>query len=241
MFRIRSAFAFSVFLFLASSAASALEMQTYSYMDKNKDGQVTRKEWTSSTASFKGRDWNNDGVLTGDELRVSYKSKKKDLSFEEIVQMRFEELDVNNDNVLSPWEWLSERKYFDQLDDDGNRLLTRVEFHDRRDEVNDAFTALDKNRDGVLSEKESKLGDEDFERIDDNRDGKLTRNEFYDKRERGPNQYAFTALDRNKDGVLSPFEWRGSKSEFESLDADNNRVITVIEYNNRARANRPGI
>jgi Ca2+-binding EF-hand superfamily protein len=230
---------------LGVSSAWALEMMTYTYMDKNRDGKVTRQEWTASSNSFEARDWNNNGVLEGDELRVGYKGKpKKELSFEEAIRMRFEEIDVNNDNILSTWEWPADRKSFDQLDDNGDRTLTRIEFHDRRQEAPDAFTTLDNNRDGVLSKKEAKLDKQNFEWLDDNRDGKITRNEYFDKR--APNQYSFTVLDRNKDGIISVLEWKGSKSDFDRLDTDNNRVITLLEFNgnvnpNRSRANRPGM
>lgn len=227
-------------LLLGVSTASALEMMTYSYMDKNRDGKVTKKEWTSGSSSFKERDTNNDGVLSGDELRVTYKGKKENVSFQEVLKMRFEEIDVNNDNIISTWEWPSQRRYFDQLDDNGDRTLTRVEFRDRNDETLDAFSTLDKNRNGVLSKKESQLSDGPFNQLDANRDGNLTRNEYYDKQPTAPaSTNNFNSLDRNKDGILSPFEWYGSKAEFNAADTDNNKVITVIEFNNRNRANRP--
>jgi len=232
-------------LLLGVSSASALEMMTYSYMDKNRDGKVTSQEWTSSSASFKSRDWNRDGVLTGDELRVTYrengKNKKDNLSFEEILQVRFEELDVNNDNIVSTWEWRSKRKYFDQMDDNGDRQLTRVEFRDRKDEALDAFSSLDKNRNGVLTKKESQLSDGPFNQLDANRDGQLTRNEYYDKQvtTTATAPTTFNSLDRNKDGILSQFEWRGSQAEFLAVDTDNNRVVTLVEFNNRSRASRP--
>ncbi|HKY64273.1 MAG TPA: hypothetical protein VJR29_12735 [bacterium] len=243
MIRIRLTVALTAAgLALGLSSALALEMMTYSYMDKNRDGKVTMKEWTSSSTSFKARDYNNDGVLTGDELRVTYKGKKENLSFQETLNMRFEELDVNNDNIISTWEWPSQRRYFDQLDDNGDRTLTRVEFRDRKDETLDAFSTLDKNRNGVLSKKESQLSDNAFNQLDTNRDGQLTRNEYYDKvASVPPPTNNFDALDRNKDGILSPFEWQGSKSDFDAADTDNNRVITVIEFNNRSRASRPGM
>src|SRR5919106_786535 len=239
--RISQVFAATLLMFSAVSA-SALEMMTYSYLDKNRDGKVTRQEWTGTSASFKARDGNNDGVLTGDELRETYKGKKENLTFQQVLQMRFEEIDINNDNIISTWEWPSQRKYFDQLDDNGDRTLTRVEFRDRNDETLDAFSTLDKNRNGVLSKKESQLSDNAFNQLDSNRDGNLTRNEYYDKTPSVPQPTGtFDALDRNKDGIVSQYEWQGSMSEFKSLDRDGNKVITVVEFNSRSRANRPGM
>src|SRR3954470_17407817 len=39
-------------------------------MDRNNDGVITRGEWTGSAQSFDAHDWNHDGVLSGDEVRV---------------------------------------------------------------------------------------------------------------------------------------------------------------------------
>lgn len=38
-------------------------------LDRNGDGVITRAEWPGSARSFRARDWNNDGILSGDELR----------------------------------------------------------------------------------------------------------------------------------------------------------------------------
>src|SRR5215204_593242 len=40
-------------------------------MDTDGDGRVTRAEWRGNDRSFRNHDWNNDGVLSGDELRVN--------------------------------------------------------------------------------------------------------------------------------------------------------------------------
>lgn len=42
-----------------------------SSMDRNNDGIVARDEWTGSEQEFERRDWNRDGMLSGDELRFS--------------------------------------------------------------------------------------------------------------------------------------------------------------------------
>src|SRR5215210_6759662 len=39
-------------------------------MDSNNDGVVTRAEWRGSARSFAEHDWNEDGVLSGDEVRI---------------------------------------------------------------------------------------------------------------------------------------------------------------------------
>lgn len=37
-------------------------------MDTNNDGQISRSEWRGNARSFEVHDWNNDGMLSGDEL-----------------------------------------------------------------------------------------------------------------------------------------------------------------------------
>jgi hypothetical protein len=42
--------------------------QRFRGMDRNNDGAISRSEWRGNRRSFDVRDWNNDGVLTGDEV-----------------------------------------------------------------------------------------------------------------------------------------------------------------------------
>jgi hypothetical protein len=39
-------------------------------MDRNNDGVITRDEWRGSEQSFNVRDWNGDGKLSGNEVRI---------------------------------------------------------------------------------------------------------------------------------------------------------------------------
>ena len=39
-------------------------------LDRNRNGMIERSEWRGSPRSFQIHDWNNDGVLSGDEVRV---------------------------------------------------------------------------------------------------------------------------------------------------------------------------
>lgn len=38
-------------------------------LDKNRDGMIQRSEWQGDDRSFANHDWDNNGVLLGDELR----------------------------------------------------------------------------------------------------------------------------------------------------------------------------
>jgi hypothetical protein len=42
----------------------------YAEMDVNGDGVVTRREWTGTRREFNAADWNRDGVLSGEEVRI---------------------------------------------------------------------------------------------------------------------------------------------------------------------------
>src|SRR5688500_8440028 len=54
---------------LAQPARQNPEMR-FRDMDRNNDGVVTRAEWRGTAQSFSEHDWNRDGVLSGDEMRV---------------------------------------------------------------------------------------------------------------------------------------------------------------------------
>ena len=39
-------------------------------MDRNNDGAIARDEWQGSARSFQVHDWNGDGQLSGQEVRI---------------------------------------------------------------------------------------------------------------------------------------------------------------------------
>src|SRR5687768_2904535 len=45
------------------------ETMRFRGMDTNADGRIQRREWRGSAQSFRVHDWNNDGLLSGDEVR----------------------------------------------------------------------------------------------------------------------------------------------------------------------------
>src|SRR6188768_3357583 len=42
----------------------------FSGMDQNRDRIIQRDEWQGSNRAFSNQDWNGDGVLSGEEVRV---------------------------------------------------------------------------------------------------------------------------------------------------------------------------
>ena len=57
-------------------ATSGLDAQTrpaqirFQAMDRNNDGVITREEWQGNARSFAVQDWNGDGRLSGEEVRI---------------------------------------------------------------------------------------------------------------------------------------------------------------------------
>lgn len=86
-------------------------------LDRNRDGFVTRYEWTSDRATFALLDRNRDGRLTSYEF-----------SDTRGLEDRFEQLDRNRDGVLDRREWSGTSTSFRTMDRDGDGRLTESEF-----------------------------------------------------------------------------------------------------------------
>jgi Ca2+-binding EF-hand superfamily protein len=151
----------------------------YADLDRNHDGVIARREWRGNAASFRLRDWNGDGVLSGDEVRPdavppANATQYRDYSMP--ANDRFSYLDVNNNGSVERNEW------------DGSL---------------DAFYRLDRNNDGRLSRAEMgvAVSGSSFATMDTNNDGRITLGEWpYSHR-------TFDQQDANGDGVISPQEF----------------------------------
>jgi hypothetical protein len=175
---------------LVVSEAAAQNASRYRAWDRNGDGVITRSEWRGSLAMFRDLDWNNDGVLSGDEV-----GDRDRPSANRWDGLTFADLDRNNDGRLSRGEWAGDRVTFRQLDRNGDNQISRGEFlnADVRADDYDAtefgnvteFDALDYNNDGVIARSEWRAGYGAFNRYDTNRDGIVTRREFSTSGTRG--------------------------------------------------------
>jgi hypothetical protein len=105
----------------------------FSGMDANNDGRITRAEWRGSPRSFQVHDWNNDGVLSGDEVWQG--STRPGGTFEDEDfdrREQFEFLDVNNNGRIERSEWHADARSFNVLDRNNDNTLSLAEVTGRR-------------------------------------------------------------------------------------------------------------
>ncbi|MGH9173838.1 MAG: hypothetical protein ACRD1H_05755, partial [Vicinamibacterales bacterium] len=153
----------------------------FEVMDRNNDGVITRDEWRGSPRSFEVHDWNGDGRLAGNEVRIGARQETD-----------FEEADHNPSRAERFVSWTDAG--FANLDHNRDRRITSNEWHYDRE----SFLRADRNRDGVLNRTEFLGSDMDddrgdqFEDLDVNGNGRVERGEWHASAD------AFTWLDRNR-------------------------------------------
>ena len=147
-------------------------------LDRNRDGQIERSEWRGSPRSFQIHDWNNDGVLSGDEVRTGATPPADALEAEDYNMSpadRFAYLDVNNNGYIDRNEWDGSLDMFYDLDQNGDNRIARPEMNRGRRAT---FAALDANGDNRITLGEWQWSHRSFDDMDNNHDGVITRNEF---------------------------------------------------------------
>ena len=228
-------------LSLTTAQAQTRNMRFYE-MDTNRDGRITRDEWRGSDRSFQVHDWNGDGVLSGNELRVGY---QRDTDFEQAdhdpnwrernltyTRQMFANLDHNRDGRLEPNEWHYQIETFRRIDRNRDNALTLSEFlgQNVNDDRGDDFDDLDYNNDGYVSRQEWHGGLREFDSLDRNRDGRLSRYEVVGSETSFTTYNEFQNLDYNRDGRLARNEWHWSNSSFNQWDTNRDGVISQQEF-----------
>src|SRR3954463_16289151 len=167
---MRTSLLYAALLSLALPAAAAAQSpprgMRFEPMDTNRDGVITRDEWRGNDQSFRNHDWNGDGKLSGDEVRVGAQR-----------QSRWDDRDIEG-SVQNEEDWTPER--FRALDHDGDGRLARSEWH----ASNELFLRVDRNHDNFLSRAEFTGADDTdredrFSDLDTNHDGRVGRNEWH--------------------------------------------------------------
>jgi Ca2+-binding EF-hand superfamily protein len=204
--------------------------------------QSTRASSQAGEMRFRGMDRNNDGVIARNEWRGSTESFRvhdwnRDgvLSGDEVragVARRDSSLEAQDFDPAIDDQFPSwSEAGFSNVDHNGDGLITLNEWHYELE----TFRRVDRNRDSSLSRTEflATAGDDDrddrFEYLDVNANGRIELNEWHGGLE------AFDSLDRNDDGVLSRAEVGGNadggkRDRFAALDVNRSGGISLDEW-----------
>lgn len=226
-------------------------------MDTNNDRVITRAEWRGTRRSFEVHDWNGDGVLSGNEVRIGARrprqqdrhprdldSPRFDQQIDDWTLEHFRSLDENNDGRVTAAEWIYAREIFRRVDHNNDNWISQAEFlgdQDVDDDAADLFEYLDMNDDGRVTRSEWHGTRARFDTLDRNNDGAISHAEAM-----GPDAPAdlFDAIDRNNNRVVERSEWRWSASSFDVRDANRDGRLTREEFigitPNRSSAYRAG-
>ena len=239
---------------LLASTASAQAQMRFQNMDSDNDGVITRAEWRGTAQSFRSQDWNEDGVLSGDEVvtgaqRPAWsqdwnRDGRVDTLDNQIAQ-RYRGYDANGDNRVARTEWPGNARLFARLDTNRDGYVTMNEYSNGAGFNLDGqggpafrFANVDLNGDGWVTRSEWNLGAADFNRLDANRDNRISRFEFDNDASRSAgSRYApseFNAFDSNRDGWITRSESRMSSAEFGRFDVNNDNRVSRFEFDNVA-------
>ena len=238
-----SALALLLFASQGLEAQSRPARMRFDVMDRNHDGIITQDEWQGSARSFQVHDWNGDGKLSGQEVRVG---AQRNAVIEEADHMPgryeryvswtdagFSNLDHNRDRSITPNEWHQDVETFRRVDRNGDGRLDRTEFlgGDYDDDRGDNFDDLDANNNGQVERSEWHGGASVFTQLDRNRDGVLSRYEVVGGQDTTGDVWdQFADLDYDRNGTIARNEWHGSNASFNQRDLNRDGVLSRREF-----------
>ncbi len=183
------------------------------FMDKDRNGVISFSEFSSrSERMFSFLDKNSDGSITRREMDVDESLKKQ-----KMLSRKADRLDRNDDQKIDQNEFIigSKGRPPEPRHRPKRRGPPKGPPPEERKEIGEAiFKTLDKNEDGYLNSEELSKGREvgpkvakdlKFQKLDLNSNNKISKAEFI-----SPVQKRFSALDKNSDEILDRRELMNS-------------------------------
>src|SRR5262245_27748329 len=158
----------SVAVVVLATAATAEGQMRFQGMDTNGDGVITRREWRGNDNSFRTHDWNGDGILSGDEVRIEARGQtsgnqdwNEDGRIDNLdnqIARRFRGYDMNGDSRVGRSEWPGDARLFTRLDTNRDGYISMQEYSEGGGFTRDAlggvshrFSNIDVNGDGHIA------------------------------------------------------------------------------------------
>jgi len=228
----------------AEATSSGLNRQMrFGTLDVNRNGAIELNEWTGSRASFAARDWNADGILSGEEVRTGGRRTPRatdEMEFDPSgapaawTAEQFRQIDRNRDNHITSSEWYYGQEFFRRADRNRDSVLTMQEFTGSSpawdDDRDMRFSDLDINANGRVERGEWQGSQEAFRWLDRNNDNILSRAEVVGEGASTEQFNTFTSLDANSNGTISIAEWRWSRASFVRYDTNQDGVLSRQEF-----------
>lgn len=230
------------FVLAATTAQTRAASMRFEAMDRNRDGVIAREEWQGSARSFQVHDWNGDGRLAGNEVRIGAQ-RNNDQEVADHVPGRaerylnwtpagFTSLDHNRDTRITANEWHFDLESFRRADRNRDDVLTRAEFlggDGVDDDREDSFDDLDLNNNGLVERAEWHASGTMFSLLDRNRDGVLSRFEVVGATPSRDTYDEFAMLDANRNASIERAEWQWSTTSFNQRDTNRDGRISRRE------------
>jgi Ca2+-binding EF-hand superfamily protein len=224
------------------SSSSTGPRMRFEAMDGNRNGQIERSEWTGSDQSFSVHDWNGDGLLSREEVRLGGRRAARVVAEDDFnpngpatwTTRNFRILDRNRDNRISSSEWYYAPEYFRRADRDRNGSLSAAEFTGAGtawdDDRDDTFANLDVNNNGRIEQREWHGTLDAFRWLDRNSDNWLSQTEVVGDTSGASTFDSFASLDYNRNNRVEFPEWRWSRRSFDRYDTNGDGRLSRQEF-----------